>query len=1255
MTDDTSHPFDAFISAFWKDVDAGAVRPLAEYLARFPGADDSIAREYLAIRDGAPKSGRESHDTRIGKLDQGSVAGDHAERIGPYRIVREIGRGGQGAVYLAQDTRVGRAVALKVLTGRALTSSVALERFRREATVASKLDHPGICPIFDVGLEGATPYLAMKLVPGESLASKISTARDRAEGDSAGSVSHIELPTTNEDAPPTQPNSHPNAQPPKTTAEIHRILKLIEDAARALHAAHEAGVVHRDVKPGNIMVTPDGSAMVLDFGLAEDSSSELPSLTLAGDLMGTPAYMSPEQIAAQRIRLDRRTDVYSLGVTLYECLTLRRPFDAPTREGLYQAILSKEAVNLRKLNPAIPNDLSVVVATAIERDRDRRYATALDFAEDLRRARHFEPILARPTPPLVRAAKWARRHPMLSAFGATVCGALALISWLAIDVAQKNDALSAQTRRAEMGELAANASLNRIERESYFANVTMAQANLDMRRFDRARERLSACPENLRGWEWRWLDSQCDSSIVAFKGHTAEVHDAAFSPDGARIVTASLDHSARIWDAPSGALIAELKCHTSSVRTVAFSPDGTRIVTASDDFTARIWDADSGTSIVELKGHTASVLDAAFSPNGARIVTASGDQTARIWDAKSGEMIAELKGHMSSVWTAAFSPDGARIVTASYDHTARIWDAASGVLIAKLKGHKGEVFTAAFSPDGARIVTASDDNTARIWDAATGTSIAELKGHTFSLLTAAFSPDGARIVTASGDNTARIWDAASGASTAELKGHSDWVQIAAFSPDGARIVTASRDQTARIWDAVSGASITEFRGNTGWVWTAAFSPYGAHILSASFDNTARIWDAASGASTAVLKGHSDLVQFAAFSPDGAHIVTAYYDRKVRIWDTVSGGAIAELLGHSGPVRTAAFSPDGARIVTASHDNTARIWDTASGASIAVLKGHSNCVTTAAFSPDGARILTASDDGTARTWDAASGEQITELCGHLLTSEHSGGLRQGFFGAFSPDGARVVTASNVDKPRIWDAVSGRSIAELRGHSGSVITATFSPDGDRIVTASSDNTAIIWDAASGASIATLRGHTETVSTAAFSPDGARIVTASDDHTARIWDAASGKFVAELMGHTETLISATFSPDGTRILTASDDNTARLWDAASGASTAVLKGHMSSVWTAVFCPDGARILTASGDQTARIWDSVTYRERFPAIERYRKARARVEPIVQKRIEDGTTIEQIRREAASNKSITSDERTAILVVTQAILDESK
>jgi WD40 repeat protein/TPR repeat protein len=541
--------------------------------------------------------------------------------------------------------------------------------------------------------------------------------------------------------------------------------------------------------------------------------------------------------------------------------------------------------------------------------------------------------------------------------------------------------------------------------------------------------------------------------------------------------------------------LAVLSGHRAEVRSAAFSPDGTRIVTASYDKTARIWDARTGAQLAALSGHDNVVISAAYSPDGTRIVTSSFDKTARIWDARTGAQLTVLSGHRAEVVSAAYSPDGAHIVTSSADKTAAIWDVRTGAQLAALSGHDGVVYSAAYSPDGTRIVTASTDKTARIWDAHTDVQLAVLSGHGDVVYSAAYSPDGTRIVTASTDKTARIWDARTGAQLAVLSGHDGFVESAVYSPDGTRIVTASRDKTARIWDARMGGQLATFSGHDSFVNSATYSPDGTRIVTSSSDKTARIWDARTRAQLVVLSGHDSFVESAPYSPDGTHIVTASTDKTARIWDVRTGAQLAVLSGHDGEVYSAAYSPDGIRIVTASTDKTARIWDARTGAQLAVLSGHDDVVYSAAYSPDGTHIVTASTDKTARIWDARTGAQLAVLSGH------DGVV---YSAAYSPDGAHIVTTSTDKTARIWDAHTGAQLAVLSGHNGFVDSAAYSPDGARIVTASYDKTARIWDARTGTQLAVLAGHDGVIESAAYSPDGTRIVTASYDKTARIWDA-------------------------------------------------------------------------------------------------------------------------------------------------------
>jgi WD40 repeat protein len=633
---------------------------------------------------------------------------------------------------------------------------------------------------------------------------------------------------------------------------------------------------------------------------------------------------------------------------------------------------------------------------------------------------------------------------------------------------------------------------------------------------------------------------------------------------------------------------AILHGHQGTIWHVAFSPDNSRIVTASDDHTARLWDVATGALVKTLDGHAGPIWFAAFSPKGDRIVTASADQTARLWDA-DGKLIAVLSGHGEGITFAAFSPDGNVVATASDDGTARLWNADGSARVV-LTGHGGPVNSVAFAPDGKAVVTSSTDATARLWDLSGGPG-AVLRGHEGPVWSASFSPDGATIITASSDFTARTWSRATGAVAQVLHGHVDRIWSAQFSPDGKRAVTASQDQTARLWDVATGEEIGILKGHEDWVTSAVFTPDGLHIVTASNDQTARIWDGVTGLPIAVLRAHSGPVTDAAFSPDGRLVATTSRDLSARIWSAETDAAVDVLRGHGGRVFGVAFSPDGKRIISASEDKTARIWDAASGREIAKIDKPDVKVTAAAYAPNGKLLVTTGWDNAAWIWDAATLDPIVALKGGHVDVVMSA--------AFSPDSTRVVTASRDGTARVWEVQTGASIAILRGHENWVTDAVFMPDGKRVVTVSWDNTMRVWDAASGKELQKVHAHDGRLTSVAVSPDGLRLVTGSWDDTGKIWQAETLAPAAELRGHDNWVTSVAFSADGKRIITGSADTTAEVWDAETGAPIVALHGHSRFVTFAAFSPDGQRVVTASYDMTVRLWQMPPHCQRLIALD--------------------------------------------------------
>jgi WD40 repeat protein len=614
------------------------------------------------------------------------------------------------------------------------------------------------------------------------------------------------------------------------------------------------------------------------------------------------------------------------------------------------------------------------------------------------------------------------------------------------------------------------------------------------------------------------LAGKRDAKTLAILRHAGGVVSASFSPDGRRVVTASADGTARLWDTVTGRE-ARLP-HAEAVSSASFSPDGKRVVTAAGR-TVRLWDAATGKPLGEPHSLADRVSFAAFSPDGSRIVTSSA-RKAQLWEAKGKleKPERELSGHEGGVVSASFSPTEPILLTASWDRTARLWNTVTGDFLRTLEHGEGVRF-AAFSPDGKQAVTASRDGAARIWNVADGQPVGEPLRHRAGLRSASFSPDGALIVTASDDETARLWDVKTGAEIAILGGHTAAVRSASFSPDGSRIVTASADTTARLWDIrenrLEGEELAVLRD--GRFAGASFSPDGSRIVTASSGaakSWTSLWDTTSGAKisqTAVSCGRN-----VSFSSDRRHLVAACRDGGAQIRDAASGAEVAVL--PVGEIRTVSLSPDGSRIVTTSRDGPARIWNVRTRESIGELPGHAQEVTAAVFSSDGKRIATSSADRTARIWDAATRKPIVLLKGH------EGSVRSV---SFNRDGTRLVTASADQTARIWDTATGKPLRALEGHGAEVAAAAFSPDGKRVVTAS-DDTAWLWDAPTGRErarlIATLRGHADTISAASFSPDGSHILTVAPD-SVRLW-ANLGDYTGFLLGRLRARNESCLEPE-------------------------------------------------------------------------------------------------------------------------------
>jgi len=1235
----------------------------AAFLEQVGSQDPELRREVESLLDARPAEEPTWGDS---KLTEGP-----GSRIGPYKLLELIGEGGFGVVFMAEQSEpVRRRVALKIVKLGMDTKQV-VARFEQERQALALMEHPNIAKVLDAGTTASgRPYFVMELVRGEA----ITQYCDRAK-----------LP-------------------------MGERLELFVDVCRAVQHAHHKGVIHRDIKPSNVLVTlVDGKPVpkVIDFGVAKAMHAPLTERTLFTEfrqMIGTPLYMSPEQAEMSAVDVDTRSDLYSLGVLLYELLTGTTPLTRdqllaggvaqmhrmirevePPKPSTRLATLGQEATTVadrrstevRKLGLLLRGDLDWIVMKCLEKDRTRRYATPTDLLDDVRRHLDGAAVEAAPPSAAYRLSKFVRRNRGPVAAAAAVI-LTAFVGLGALTISESNRAREATQNETDQRRLAKEATdaqrdanekrelaeaktreaieaRDRADMEAYIANIAAADAALRENEIATVRRRLDACPEKLRNWEWRHLNAQSDNSLDVLLGHEQGVVFAAYSPDGLHILTASLDGTARIWDAASGKETAVLRISKYGACFADYSSDGSRVLTICDDHTASVLDAATGKEISrQMCWSRRNVnpwgLQPSFSPDGTRFVTYVGlHLEAKIIDAATGNETFLLDVGEAIVESAAFSPDGTRLVTGGSNGTASLWDAVTGKVLAVLPGHNSGINFAAFSPDGSRIVTASWDRTARIWNAVTGEAIVVLRGPEMIVNSATFSPDGCRVVVASDDKIARLWDALTGEELAVLRGHKGDVNSVAFSPDGSRVVTASSDGTARLWDALTGEELAVLRGHEGDVNSVAFSPDGSRVVTASSDGTARLWDAATRNEFVDRRGPEDSILFAAFSSDGTRVLATNQPgnhpkrgaRDVEEMDILEPGGngtaiiydvatTRELLRANEPsTHAVCFSPDGKRVVT-TPGRIARIRDAVTWDEIAVLRAHKSSVFSPAFNFDGSRVVTVSLDMTARIWDAANGSEIAILRGH-----------EGAVGsaAFSPDGSRVVTTSVDKTARLWDVVTGEELAVLRGHESFVEFAAFSSDGDRVVTLDGLGTGRIFDVATRNVVALLRSAMDERSPfgglpAAFSFDGTHVVIASQRKTTSIWEVASGKEIV-LRGHEGAVRSAAFSPDGSRVVTAAEDGNVRIWETASGREIVILRGLESPVKLAAFSPDGTRIVTVSSDSTIRIWDSVPYRQRFPRIKAIRTAIIDTRKRVFSGLDAGKSLDELHRDLPSDASL--------------------
>jgi WD40 repeat protein/serine/threonine protein kinase len=1040
-------------------------------------------------------------------------------RIGNYEIIEEIGRGGMGVVCQARQLGLGRTVALKMTLSGDFASQQELARFGAEAEAAARLQHPNIVQIYEVGTHNGLPFFSLEYISDGSLQQTLA----------GGPLA------------------------PRVAAE------LAETLAQTVHYAHEQGVIHRDLKPANVLLQAIGAVgrgvlgqkdnasqrspaaaiclsafrpKITDFGLAKQlgDGSEL---TGTNQIVGTPSYMAPEQANGSRGQVGPACDVYALGAILYEMMTGRPPFRAATALETLEQLRTEEPIAPRRLHRQLPRELETICLKCLEKSPAKRYATAGQLAEDLRRFLAGEPILARPAQIWERAVKWAKRRPAVAGLiGAIALGFLGVTwQWLRAEAQRAGAELSrvAAIEAADRAEAARKAEADQrdsTERLLYFRDIALAHHEYLANNIERAVQLLDACRTDRRGWEWDYLNRLCHQEVLSLQ-YNDRLLALAFSPDGSRIAAgtglwgSNEPGEVRVWDAATGDEISVIPQPTS-VTGLSFSSDGKLLAASAVPWERRkqslvtVWDMTDGSEKLSIKS-----VDYVYSVSfGAEAQLALGctNGKIKIWDVNARKELLAMSGHSDAVFSLSYRSDGRRLVSGSRDGSVRLWDATDGRELATVPGI-GDVRTVDFSPADQRV------------------AVGTFGGHIL-------------MMDASGDRLRQIVRHPPAVGVFSIR----------FSPDGTLLAIGTRGQGVKLWDAWSGEELRVFRAHLGFATNVAFSPNGRRLASGGNDHQLKVWDLTNDPPLSQLPRSKSgtYVSCIAYSPDGERLAIGYglkteararHPEGMRL--IIRNGSESILFqGHSDSITSVAFTPNGRRVVTGSKDKTVRLWNASNGATVHVFAGHTGEVADVAISPDGASLATASTDYTLRIWDITAGQEMRTIDQHDDADPTCV--------AYTRDGQHLVSGGSDGTVRLWNATTGQPVAKWTAARQAVTSLACSLDG-RFLAAASDQQIYLWPLRgdwddSAQPIRTFSGHTDRVSSVAFSPDGQRLVSAGLDFVVRIWDVETGHEAAAFPVTTGRDSAVTFRPDGKQ-LALSAGVALRIWDTSDESAPALV----------------------------------------------------------------------------------------------------
>ncbi len=1056
--------------------------------AEQPGEGDSCLR---CLMETGLEAG-EKKPLGPGFLDDLPMTGRELLIAGKYRVVATLGRGGMGVVYKAWQENLERMVALKMVSSGAHAGMEEKLRFLHEAKTVARLRHPGLVAVYDWGEQDGIPYYTMEYVEGRDLAQVV-----REEG----------------------------------LVAARRAAELVQEVAAVMAYAHGQQVLHRDLKPQNLLLDPAGRVKITDFGLAKRLDVEAP-FSSNHQVLGTVGYMAPEQ-AAGGGQPGRAADIYGLGAVLYHLLSGRAPFVGNALGDVLDQVLHAEPVPVRRLNASVPLDLETICLKCLEKDPQRRYDSAEEVAAELKRFLAGEPIQARPANRGQRLKKWFRREPRVAW---TVAGLFLSISvglCLTLWMWHGSSMARHKTRQANALLVLKVEELQIRQAESAFAGgdthggleiLTNVLAANPLQAAAAARL-ISALSTR------RFLRPVCRFS-----------HPKALSFDldreGAIVATGSADGKVQLWDGlagrPWGPPITHPRfCH------LALNAAGSLLATCGADGSVRIQECATGIELQSMKVDGA-VTKAEFSPDGTLLALGENSGKLWVWDLAARRPVIESRRHSQELSALRFDATGTRLLTTSFDATVWVWDLDRGQAVEPSLLHASPVNDGDFSPDGRWVATAFSQ--AQVWDAQTALAAGGPLPHDSAVTAAAFSPDGGSLLTGTAAGDAAVWNLATRRLLNPASRHGAWIRAVQFGPDGTWFATIGRDHFLKIWDTFSGQPLTQpFAASDTILRVSAVSP-GNELLVISADGVATRLGLSGALPPAIPRRIGRWMHRAHASLDGRWAVLCLPDMDAEVWDLGRSSLVAAL-AHGGHVIDACFDPDARRVLTCGADGRARIWDVPAGQPAAPVIAHPQELVAGRFGPGGRWVALACMDGAIHVHDARSAAHLCELPG-------SG--RFPIFMAFSPDGQSLAVASPPTDLKVWrlpspGATNRPALQWSASHPVSALA--FSPTGEFLAAATTPGPVILRHAAGGAPWGEPLNHPCGVLALGFDPSGRRLVTGDADRRLRIWDVPTGLPISEPLALNQAPKLVQFLPGGDRILAVTgglraEDSTAWVW---------------------------------------------------------------------------------------------------------------